>query len=491
MQSIPDNPVEKALAQSLLPLCTGICIVQPTLRVAIALSGGLDSMVLLQALSAYADVLARTRSWVLQLHAFHIHHGLSASADEWLLFCQRQAQTRQFAFVGERVQLHNLASAGVEAAARQARYDALARLCEQHQIHILLTAHHQDDQAETILLQLLRGAGAAGLASMPSQNEFSKEKTILSRPFLSLSRQQLQTYADHAQLVHIEDHSNNDQRYARNALRHEIMPRLAQIRPGYRAGLARSAELLAEASGLLDDLACLDLAHIQNEFLVADKVSLQIKTPSLPCRGLRCLELPRARNVLRYWIRSFGLYPPSRARLDEMLKQLLKPNPNSRATCGHAGREFVLWREQFYLVPITLVPDVAIPAICWQGQSEIEISAWGGVLHFSDKAPVDGPYAMIVRSRIFGKKLSIYARAGGERFRRYRNAPSCSLQHAYQQRDIPPWLRNGPLIFLDEELLFVGHLGQHYEPCEAILDEECIYLSWEIRPLHKVIQRSE
>ena len=195
-------------------------------RIALALSGGLDSVVLLdtvcKAVQASNTSKQSTEVWV-----FHIHHGLQKSADHWLEFCEKLAKKYRAQFDFRLLHFADKAQGNIEARARAERYDALTELCIEHDIEILLLAHHQNDQAETILLQLLRGSGVAGLAGMPQQriNTADGQSITLWRPLLNQSRADLEAYAKKYKLKWVEDPSNQNTRYRRNAIRKEIIPR--------------------------------------------------------------------------------------------------------------------------------------------------------------------------------------------------------------------------------------------------------------------------
>lgn len=424
-------------------------------NIAVALSGGLDSIVLLHALAQC--VQTQTKLSHVQCYALHIHHGLSVHADEWLEFCRTQASKHDFIFVGHHVQLVNIAHQGIEQAARQARYQALQDLCSQNDIAALLAAHHQDDQAETLLLQLIRGAGVAGLAGMPIKILLANQRTKLIRPFLSLSRQQLSDYAQQHHLTYIEDESNQEQRYARNAIRHDVLPKLEKIRTGCRATLARSAALLAEAKIVLDEIAQVDLqVHQDIAATVPDKLIVH---------HLRQLSLPRVRNVLRYWLCAKGLRAPSYARLAEMIKQFLHRDEHAHATVHHDDRALSLWREQIWLEPQCNIRVTHDQKKIWRGEEFFDLPEWGGQLWFM---PATLGEAGFSRAALLNKALRISSRLGGERFRAHPNKQSCNLKDAYQQRDIPPWLRHGPLLYLDEQLIWVAYLGQHYKKYESL-----------------------
>ena len=197
------------------------CAPQPGQTIAIALSGGLDSSALLHLAHAWS------REEGVSLHAFHVHHGLSANADAWLAHCETLCASMNVPFEAARVSIEINPKTGTEEAARKRRYAALGALCAQHGVRLLLTAHHQDDQAETVLLQLLRGSGTAGLSGMDGANSapelLANPDLVMARPLLPVSRKQLESYVAKHGIAHIHDESNDDARFARNALRHQVM----------------------------------------------------------------------------------------------------------------------------------------------------------------------------------------------------------------------------------------------------------------------------
>lgn len=261
----------------------------------VAFSGGLDSTVLLHLLVRWA-----AREQLPPISAIHVHHGLQPAADGWANACQQVCEQLGVPLQVCRVQV--AAGASLEAAARAARYDAfVARLGDGE---LLLTAQHGDDQAETLLFRLLRGAGLRGLAGMPVQRRLGAG--MLLRPLLECRRAELERYAAEHRLSWQEDPSNADPRHARNYLRHEVLPRLQQRWPQASMALVRSAGHCREAQQLLDELAELDLRAAldgpQHAWLAC---------PSLALEALLPLSDARQRNALRHWLAGFGDLPDS------------------------------------------------------------------------------------------------------------------------------------------------------------------------------------
>ncbi|TFF09635.1 tRNA lysidine(34) synthetase TilS [Pseudomonas sp. BCA14] len=261
----------------------------------VAFSGGLDSTVLLHLLAA----LAKTETFP-PLYAIHVHHGLQAVADAWPSHCQSVCDSLGVPLSVMRV--HVQPGASHERAARDARYQAFTEVTGVGEV--LLTGQHRDDQAETLLFRLLRGAGVRGLAAMPVQRPLAKG--YLLRPLLGLSRETLEAYAHDQQLKWIEDPSNADSRFSRNYLRHRVFPMLTERWPQAVSSLARTAEHLDEAQGLLDELAQMDLQ-------AADQPSAfpWLPLPSLALAPLRALSDARQRNALRHWLAPLTRLPDS------------------------------------------------------------------------------------------------------------------------------------------------------------------------------------
>ncbi|MBV2205059.1 MAG: tRNA lysidine(34) synthetase TilS, partial [Pseudomonas sp.] len=264
-------------------------------RWCVAFSGGLDSTVLLQLL---AD-LAR-REALPPLRAIHVHHGLQPAADAWPEHCRRVCTALGIPLEVVHVQVE--AGCSLEQAARQARYAAIEMRLEEGEV--LLTAQHRDDQAETLLFRLLRGAGVRGLAAMPARRRLGRG--WLMRPLLDVSRGELEAHARRLGLAWVEDPSNDSLDFSRNYLRHQVMPLLAQRWPQSVTTLARTAAHMTEAQRLLDELAEMDLAMMAPPAAYA-----WLPVPSLMLGPMLSLSPARQRNALRHWLASFTALPDS------------------------------------------------------------------------------------------------------------------------------------------------------------------------------------
>jgi tRNA(Ile)-lysidine synthase len=427
----------------------------PDSLLAVALSGGLDSTVLLD-----ATVRCFGASRVI---ALHVHHGLSPHADAWASHCDGFAASLDVRFAARNVDVTRAGGESLEAAAREARYRALDDLCEEQGASALLIAHHADDQAETVLLQLLRGAGVAGLAAMaPSRSGESGPPRL--RPLLHLLRAQLEQYAHERDLRWIDDESNADTRYSRNALRHDVLPVLAVHFPGFRDALARTASHAASAQRLLDDLARIDFEHAQHAN----------EEGALYLDALLALDDERAINLLRFWIRARGLQAASTARIADMLRQLRNAadaRDGHALRIDHAGYSLRVYRNALFWEPgdsadaLDIDEGSTLPKTAcelqWQGEEVWRLPQWRGSFVFE---PVDAPADDVVGEGVLRAAMLVArSRAGGERMRVVAEAPSRTLKNLFQERGVPAWKRDVPLLFVGESLLFVPLLGVNRE----------------------------
>ncbi len=402
-------------------------------RIALALSGGLDSVVLLdtvcKAVQASNISKESTEVWV-----FHIHHGLQKPADQWLEFCEKLAKKYHTQFDFRLLHFADQSQGNIEARARAERYDALTELCIEHGVEVLLLAHHQNDQAETILLQLLRGSGVAGLAGMPEQriNTADGRSITLWRPLLNQSRADLEAYAKKFKLKWVEDPSNQNTRYRRNAIRKEIIPRLEKIQPGAISNLARSADLLAQSQLLLDRLAMLD----GKDIILGPTLKLK------PLLALAKLDKPAANNLMRYWLRMSNLAMPSQERLESWWKDLISVKQDSSLEWQHDEVSIRLWRG---------VLQVANPASGnWVFRS---IPARSKLLGL--------PEAMVSEAQQRGS-VEYRQRQGAEKIQIKPNTPRKTLKNLFQESDVPPWERQAPLLYINDELIAVAGVGLSY-----------------------------
>ena len=400
--------------------------------VCVGFSGGLDSAVLL-------DLLARRGGH--RVSALHVHHGLSPNADRWAESCARFCTAHDVPLAVERVAVARDSGEGLEAAARAARYAAYARRGEPY----VALAHHLDDQAETVLLQLLRGTGLKGVAAMPELRALPGSAASLYRPLLATPRSAIREYATQAGLEWIEDESNASSAHDRNYLRNELAPLLDARFPGWRAAAARFSRHAGSAGELLDELAWHDGA--------ARREALSI-LPSLPPA--------RRANALRAWLALNELAMPSEARLAEMAKQLYGARVDARVRIEHGDVALVRFRDRIHIErggPLAV--EWRVP---WHGEDEVDLGPGRGWVRF---ARARG--AGIAAARLQGGDWSFARRCGGETIRIDAKRPTRTLKNLLQEHDVPAWQREKlPLLFRDRDLVWVPGVGIAAQfACEA------------------------
>jgi len=413
----------------------------------LALSGGLDSCVLLHLL-----VNAKS-SFDVEFSAMHVNHGLSPNADAWASFCERQCQLLHVPLQMAHVQVEKNSNLGVEAAARGLRYEALFNaVVANASPDFIVTAHHEDDQAETLILQLMRGAGVKGLASMASIDPVRR----LLRPLLGITRQQLHDYAKLHAIAWCDDESNVNTHYERNFVRHTLMPILAERSPAISSVLARTASHMAEANTLLDDLASNDA-----QTLVLEN--------SVCVSGLRILSQARAKNVLRFWLAHNHLAMPHTEQLAEILHQLLNAKVDANINIPLQHLSLKRFQQRVYLYRDQVAQEFDL---VWNGEPYLDLPN-GGQLIFNE---VVGTGLALK----FGMtKLRITNRDGGERFKPNVLRPTRTLKHLLQEANIPPWQRaNLPLIYWHDTLACVPGIGIAHE-LQAHGEEVGLTISWQ------------
>ncbi len=397
----------------------------------IAYSGGVDSLALLHALAALREHLGASRLCVA-----HVNHGLTEKAAQWAEHCAQRCAGLGLPFTLRTVSAAPAAGESPEAAARNARYRVLAELVQSGDC--LLTAHHQDDQAETLLLQLLRGAGPRGLAAMPVLSEFSRGWH--ARPLLGFRREDLIAYAEASGLSWLEDESNFDTRLERNFLRHEILPRLKSHFPGLASTLSRSARRCAEAAEILQAQAQADLA------------ALQLSADALSVSGLRELGEVRARNALHHWIHARALPAPAEAQLLLLWRSVICAAEDAQPLLQWPGAEARRYRDALYVMPP--LPDVeASVDDAWDPSAPLVLAGLGRLRARAVRG------TGVAADRLRGKTLRVRFRRGGERLCVAGRAGHHALKKLFQEAGVPPWWRaRTPLLFVDDELVaVVGH----------------------------------
>jgi tRNA(Ile)-lysidine synthase len=400
---------------------------RPGSRVCAAFSGGLDSTVLLH-------ILARLRdSHGIVLTALHVHHGLSRNADRWAEACAAFSAARGVPLRVERVSVERGHPTGLEAAARIARHAAFAR-CD---ADFLALAHHRDDQAETVLLQALRGTGVKGLSAM-GEARVAPGATWL-RLLLDEPREALLAHAREAGLDWVEDESNEITAFDRNFLRHEVMPVLERRFPQYRESLARLARHAASASELLEALAREDAKRLA-------------EGEGIAAAGFEALDPLRRANLLRHFLADRGLPMPGDARLADMARQLAHARDDARVLLLHGGRALVRHRGS---ILVEEAPRRAGWEVAWQGEREVSLGAGRGAVRFLEAAGQG-----IALGRASAGRWRFAPRAGGERIRLRPGGPTRTLKNLLQEHAVPVWHRTRlPLLFDGEHLVWVPGIG--------------------------------
>jgi tRNA(Ile)-lysidine synthase len=396
--------------------------VSPYRQLLVGFSGGLDSTVLLHRL-----MLWREREPDVLIRAIHIHHGLSAYADEWVAHCEAICKAWRIPLLVERVRLVD-EGLGVEAQARKARYVAFAQSLQPDEA--LVTAQHLDDQCETFLLALKRGSGPAGLSAMPERAPFAG--TQLLRPLLGETRASLERWAQEYQLRWIEDESNQDDSYDRNFLRLRILPTLSQRWPHFSEATARSARVCAEQETLLDELLSEQLAGM----ISADG--------ALSIAPLEAMSAVRRAALLRRWLAEHHAQMPSRDMLTRIWNEVAQAREDANPCLHLNGFEVRRFRGQLWWIKrqprladeILVWDDPREPLVLPQGAGRVSLGSVGNVRRPDAHEPVT------IRFKASGQ-LHIVGRNGGRK-----------LKKIWQECNVPPWLRDTtPLLFYGETLI--------------------------------------
>ncbi len=432
-------------------------------RVIVALSGGRDSMALLDVTSRlFAE---KNQSLIARVTGVYVNHGLSPNAKAWEAHCRKACEERGVAFEALTVRV-NPKGDGVEAAARDARYRALSACARKCGDDVILTAHHEDDRLETFLIQWVRGAGPEGLAAFPKSRDLgglgslaplgSRENVwaegatvLLLRPWCEVLRRDIERYARAEKLTWIEDEANENPRFLRNRIRHEVIPLLETIRPGFRQAAARSVSLMAETVEVLRSVAASDLEACRSE---RDPSALNL---------FRLLHLIPARQAwcLRAWMHESGMRPPSKARLDEALRQVRETQTDSAFSIRVSGKEMRRWGADLIIrdVPERTTASPREAEIRWRGEDSLALPAWNGELFF---LPCEADEPGVARERLLASKLTLQTRRGGEKLKLWPLRPSKNLKDLYTEANIPAFERQDlPLLWMNGELLFAAGLG--------------------------------
>jgi len=399
--------------------------------VAVACSGGRDSVALLHAARRAADALGTG------VVALHVHHGLMAEADRWASDVEALCERWDVGFACERLQGSPAPGESVEAWARRERYRALGRLARAAGADLVLLGHHRDDQAETVLLQALRGAGPAGLAAMPRL--VARDGVTWARPWLARTGAEIDAYVAPLRLDVARDPSNADPRFARSRLRRDAMPALRAAFPEADAALAAVARQAAQARAVLDEVAAEDLRRLDAD-------------ATLPLAAWRGLSVARRMNALRAWLGRVLDGPVPQSLLDRLLAETADDATRRWPVDGGVLRS---WRGALERVPARpgAAPARAGATLSLLRCDRYALPGWDGRLEvFATDARGVAPHRLAqVQARV---------RAGGERFSLQPAGVARSLKKQYQALGVPAEGRDGPLLFdAAGALLFAPGLG--------------------------------
>jgi len=403
---------------------------QPNQTVWVAYSGGLDSHVLLSLCHSLRDIFA------FNLSAIHVNHHLHQAANQWVTHCEKVCSTYQIPFVIKNIHINLKKGDSLEALAREQRYQILMEVLNPGDV--LLTAHHQTDQAETLLLQLCRGAGLQGLAAMPGQRPLGQAQHL--RPLLHFPRETLHAYAVQQGLQWIEDTSNAELKFSRNFLRKEIVSLLKGRWPRVEAMLSRSAKHAAESQELLEEFSLMLLKDLKGS--LPDTLSIS---------KLKALSEPKQRLVLRTWIKNRGFSLPSTKKMSTLCENILTAGKDRIPHLVWGNAEIRRYRDDLYLNPVTVKHDSHLDSL-WDISLPLMLSGIGHLAMRKVKGSGFAPQhaAFRVKFRQGGERLFIPGRG------------HCALKTLFQEWSIPVWQRNRiPLLFSEDQCIGVVGFYQH------------------------------
>ncbi len=410
----------------------------------LALSGGLDSSVLLALCAAYQCEHA------IDLKIIHINHNLNEKSAEWGKYCAAIARHYKLEYMQIDLQFTVQVGESLEERAREERYAIFAKYMQVEDV--LLTAHQQDDQAETVLLQLLRGAGVKGLAAMPQCARFANGWH--ARPLLSVTRDTIYEYAEQQKLTWIEDNSNKNTELTRNFLRHEIMPRLKIRWPTVSKMLARSAGHCAEADALLAENSWHDWLKCAGSLVNTLSVEKLLQYP-----------IAKQRLILRTWFQQFNHPLPNTKKLETICQQMLTAEQDKQPLVSWQTTEIRRHGDDLYLLK-SLVEHDATQIFQWNLQHSSQLSL-GNLGQLT--AQITPGYGL----RMDIKNITIRFRVGGESYHLGKRGKQC-LKNLFQEWQIPPWERNRiPLIFVEDCLAMI--MGYYIDEAYSARDDESGY----------------
>jgi len=401
-------------------------------EVLLGLSGGLDSSVLLHLLVKMQD------KFNFNLRAIHVHHGLNSAADDWLKFCKKKCESLNIDFYSEKVKINPDSALGFEGEARKLRYEAIVK----RQKGIVALGHHQNDQAETLLLQLFRGSGLKGLAAMP---EFDSKRNFW-RPMLNIKRDALEIYAKEHRVKYIDDESNQDEKFNRNFIRQKVLPLIESRYPSSIETISRSASNIAEGHNLNNLIAIDD----SKSYMSPDGAHLSI-------HGLKKLSKLRAINLIRWWLSLENLLMPSKKNIDELYRQVQYIKKDTSLNLKISIDKSIRAHHDKLLIVNSEIKLNAFN-LSWSGEDELHLPNDTKLQFIKTN---NGGLSL---AKLGVKSLKIKSRSGGEKLKPFPDQPSRTLKYLFQNADIPLWERGQvPLVFAKKQLVAVPNLGIHHE----------------------------
>jgi len=393
----------------------------------VALSGGVDSVVLLHLANSFQENHPE-----ISISAIHVDHGLSDNAKSWQLFCTQLCQKLEIPLKIAEVEVVKKTRQSLEAVAREQRYLALFELSDP--TSIILLGQHQDDQVETFLLQLKRGSGLAGLSAMASLS--MQQGRYLLRPLLNTSRAQIESFATDFTINHINDESNDDKSFDRNYLRHDIVPQLNERFRGFNSCVSRSVELLQQQQALIDEIS-------QSDLIQAYSLSQAKEAKVIPVSFLSSLSFARQANLVRYWLGQHNLLMPSKVILDQILNQAINAKIDAKI-CIQLGRHTIQrFRNELYIVGLS-------EAILDMFDCDLE------TVPLSNGTQLKKYQGKGIRDIKSNETLNIRFSALKTRIKPKNKPGSNTVKHWLKDAKVPPWQRNSvPLIYYGDTLVQV------------------------------------
>ncbi|MCF7516815.1 tRNA lysidine(34) synthetase TilS [Pseudoalteromonas sp. L21] len=391
-------------------------------RFSVALSGGVDSVVLLHLMTTM-----RKQYPELEIEAVYVNHGLSQHAGEWQRFCQSLCEELDVAFKAVHVEIVERSRTSLEAQAREARYQALDENCLAGSV--LLLGQHLNDQLETFLLRLKRGSGLQGLASMQQQRLLASER-VCFRPLINITREQIEQFADEFAITHITDDSNSDERFDRNFLRHQVMPLLTMRFQGFEKSAARSIRLLQKQQSLLDEYTQRDLEQCQN------------LRGGLSCESVAKFSEARQANLVRAWLNQFTHQLPSENQLHQIIEQGLTAKADAQLKICLQSGDVRRHQQHWYFVKEQAIPEAM----------EIALQS----IELTDGRKLTVKPGKGIRKPKPNEQVRIEFNKPQAQIKPLHKPGSNTLKHWFKDAKVAPWLRaQVPLIYYNDELVQV------------------------------------